>query len=126
MKKTIAVILCLTMLLAGCGKNTPEAPETTAAAISETQPATQVITEPPATTEPPVTEPPAPETAPGTVLADHTVLILTTMNRGDTVEIAGEFDEAHYVVKLESGLGSGSGHGSPFFNDMITTLLVLA
>lgn len=106
MKKIICILLCC-ILLAGCSH--PAAPQTTAPVPPETQPPTQpptqASTEPPVTTVPPETEPPAPETVSATALADHTVLILTTANRGDVVEIAGEFDENHYVIKLENGFG---------------------
>ena len=105
MKKLITILLCLTLLMAGCSGDGSDALETTVPTLPETQLITQAPTEPLETTVPPETEPQAPETVPATALADHTVLILATVNRGDVVEIAGEFDEAHYVVKLENGFG---------------------
>ena len=96
MKKVTILLLILSLLLAGCGSNTAEetAPATTEAPVEIT-----------VATEPTETEPPVPETLSGTVQADKTAVVLTTANRGDEVDIVGEYDEDHYVVKLETGYG---------------------
>lgn len=110
MKKTIAILLCLILLLCGCdmaepadtGSTIPAVtppPETTVPAVTTEPPATE-----PAVTEPPVTEPPAPETAPATALADGVVLLLQKADMGTELEIIGEEAE-YYIVKL------GDGHG---------------
>jgi hypothetical protein len=39
------------------------------------------------------------------VQADDAPAILALLNRGDTVDVVGEFDEEHYVIKIESGYG---------------------
>lgn len=99
MKKILALLLAMTiLLLAGCNGNTPveTVPATTEAPVETT-----VATEP----EPTETEPPVPETISGTVQADKTAVVLTTVNRGDEVDIAGEYDEEYFVVKLETGYG---------------------
>lgn len=103
MKKLLAMILCLALLLAGCNLAAPDTGESQ----SPTDPSTEATDPPtqPQETEPPVTEPPAPETVSGTVLADRTAVILTTVDRGAAVALAGDFDEAHYVVKTELGYG---------------------
>lgn len=108
MKKLIAILLCLALLLAGCdmaailGKD-PGAAESmppTEANTDPTEPDTP--TDP---TEPEATEPPAPETVPATALADRTAVILMTVDRDTVVELAGEYGEAHYLVKTEQGYG---------------------
>lgn len=102
-------MLCLALLaLAGCERQDPAptteptqpSTETTAATEPTTQPTTEA-TEPP-TVE---TEPPAPDTKPATALADHTDVILTTMERGAAVDVAGEFDEQYYIVRTVEGFG---------------------
>lgn len=102
MKKMIIFLLLAAMLLvAGCGAKAPEATE--APAVTEaTIPATEAPTEPPteAPTEPP-TEP-APECVEAAVQADDTPAVLQTLRKGDVVDIVGEFDEDHYIVKTET------------------------
>lgn len=103
MKKLLCVFLAAILLLAaGCGAK-EDAVQETMPTVPPTEKATECPAEAP--TEPPVTEPPAPETLSGTALADKTEILLQTMNRDDVVEIAGEFDEHYYVVKLENGFG---------------------
>lgn len=110
MKKVLTVLLALTLLLmTACGTKAPA--QTTQPVPTEAVPETTVATEPqptetePVETEPPETEPPVPETVPATVLADNTGVVLTTVNRGDQVDIVDEYDETYYVVKLETGYG---------------------
>ena len=99
MKKAMLIFMAMTMLfLAGCGGAAPA--ETT---VPETQAPVETTLAP--ETEPTETEPPVPETISGTVQADKTAVVLTVANRGDVLDIAGEFDETHYVVKLENGYG---------------------
>ena len=98
MKRFSALLLALVLILcAGCGKTTPE-PETQTP--TETEPAE---TQPPETTEVP-TEP-MPQTEDGTILADHVPAVLALLSRGDTVDVVGEYDEEHYVIKTELGYG---------------------
>ena len=99
MKKAILFLL-LALVLTGCGSR-PEETQPTLALKDSTQPTTETTLP----TEPAETEPPAPETVPGTVKADKTAVMLTTANRGDTLDLVGEYDENHYVVKLDPGYG---------------------
>jgi hypothetical protein len=99
MKKIILLLFILTVILAGCGGKAPA--ETNAPATTEAPVQTTAATEP----EPTETEPPVPETVSGTVLADKTAVVLTMANRGDAVDIVDQFDEAHYVLKMETGYG---------------------
>ena len=106
MKKMMIFLLLAAMLLvAGCGAKAPEATE--APAVTEaTIPATEAPTEPP--TEPPMeapTEPPTepvPECVEAAVQVDDTPAVLQTLRKGDVVDIVGEFDEDHYIVKTET------------------------
>lgn len=73
------------LLLAGCKKQ-PEATEpveSTAAATEETTPQVEYAT----------------------AEADGVPVVLAVLSRGDTVDVAGTFDEDHYIVKLETGYG---------------------
>ena len=108
MKKVLTMILCLALLMTGCaGRKTAQgetqAPQTTPTTLPPETKTTEPATEP--VTEPPETEPPAPETTLATALADRTYLVLELLQRDDTVEIAGEYDETYYVVKMEQGYG---------------------
>lgn len=106
MKRIIAIILCLTLFMAGCTANEPEP------TVAATQPP---VTQPPATiappeteapeTEPPVTEPPAPDTVPGIALANHTEIVIQTADRVDTVDIVADFNDDYYAVKTNVGYG---------------------
>lgn len=98
-------MLCLTLLLTGCVTKAPAettVPPTLAPTTVPTE-TTTPPTEPP--TEPTETEPPVPETVSFTALADYVALVIATANRGDTVEIAGELNETHYIVRLETEYG---------------------
>lgn len=104
MKRILAILLCFALILAGCGAKKPE-PTESKETESVTVPATtQAPTEEP-TTVPTETEPPVPETVSGTALADHTDVVLMTVDRDSTVEIAGEYDDVYYIVKTEQGYG---------------------
>jgi len=48
---------------------------------------------------------PVPECTNAVVQADLAPAILTLLNRGDTVDVVGEHDEDHYIVKVEAGYG---------------------
>ena len=85
MKRIAIALLSLFLLLtAGCAKQEPA--ETT-----------------PITTAPPTQ--PLPQTEEVTILADHVPAILSILSRGDTVDVVGEYDEEHYVIKTELGYG---------------------
>lgn len=109
MKKVIILILALSLLLAGCGNAASEAegttaPETTVpeTTVPETTvPETTEETEPETTAE---TEPPAPDTAAFTVQTDRAPAVLQLLNRGDTVEVVGEY-EGYHVIRTEQGYG---------------------
>lgn len=102
MKRILIILLCLSLLLAGCGKKTPDPMETVK--VPETAPATtQEPTE--ETTAPTETEPPVPETISGTALADRSYVVAKTLDRGDTVEVVGAYDETFCIVKTELGYG---------------------
>lgn len=95
MKRTIAWTVCLmAILLASCGQKAP-APAEETTIPSETTVAT----------EPTETEPPAPEMICAEVLVDEAPVILVTLDRGTQVDVVGDYDEDHWVVKLETGYG---------------------
>ncbi|MGM9549228.1 MAG: hypothetical protein ACI3V5_05230 [Faecousia sp.] len=95
MKRIAIVLLCLVLLLtAGCAKQEP---------VVTTEATTQPTTVPAETTAPP-TEP-LPQTEEATILADHVPAILSILSRGDTVDVVGEYDEEHYVIKTKLGYG---------------------
>lgn len=108
MKKWFILLLCFVMLIsAGCDDNTldiTENPTTEATNEPTLPPETTTPTVPP-TTVPEETEPPVPETVTGTVLADYTVLLSITVPKDTEVEVVGEFDENHYILKTELGYG---------------------
>lgn len=101
MKKYIVLLLALALVLcAGCGKQEP---------VQTEAPAT-IATEPVETTEatvPPTTEEtiPVPELSMGSALVDDTPAILGTLMQDDVVDVVGEYDEDHYVIKTELGYG---------------------
>lgn len=96
MKKLLVIFLSLTMLLCiGCGKEEP--------APTETVPETTV----PETTVPETTEAtiPVPELVYGTAEVNGVPAVLSTLFRGDTVDVVDSFDEKYAVVKTETGYG---------------------
>lgn len=102
MKKTWVLLVVLAMLLcAGCHEQIEETLPTETQPI-QTEPVTQPTeTEP----EPTETEPPVPETVEAAVKADGVSVILLTLNRNDVVELVGEYDEDHYIVKAQEKYG---------------------
>ena len=101
MKKFVIFLLIAVMLLAvGCEKTepAPTVPQTTGVV---TEPTTETTTE--ATTEAP-TEP-VPQCVNATVQAADAPAILMLLNRGDTVDVVKEYDEDHYMVKVDSLYG---------------------
>ena len=99
MKKAFLFLLAALMLLtAGCGA---QAPAGTTAPNSENT-ATEAA---PETTEPQATTEALPEVAEATVLADHVPAVLLFKDRGETLDVVGDYDEEHYVVKTEPGYG---------------------
>ena len=108
MKRILAFVVCLMMLLAaGCKSDAPAqtaAPTAAPTVAPTTQPTVPPTTEP-VVTEPPVTEPPAPSSVPGLALTNHVVVIRSFLERGSVIDIVGEFDENYYVAKTEDGYG---------------------
>ena len=100
MKKYLIPVLVLAMLLCtGCGKTSQAPAETTAAPTEAAVPETTL---PPETTEETI---PVPETLIGLAKVDKTPAILAILSRGDVVDVVGEYDEVHYVIKTASGYG---------------------
>ena len=100
MKKIIALLLALTLVLcAGCTSEEPVQPEPsqTQPVPSETEPPAPSETEPPVPSE---TEPPVPTTVATPVKAGNVPVVLLELNRGDVIELVGEFDEDHYIAKV--------------------------
>jgi len=92
MRKIMLILLAVTiLLLAGCGGQQPEPDETMA---SETVPSTEAPTEPP--TEIP-TEP-KPTCINAQVQVDAVPAVIQLLNRGDQVEVVGEYKEKYYVI----------------------------
>ena len=60
-----------------------------------TIPATEAPTEPPMEL---LTEP-VPECINAVVQVDDAPAVLELLNRGDTVDVVGEYDEDHYIIK---------------------------
>ena len=101
MKKLIIALVVLVMVLcAGCAKQEPAPVETTAPAAAPTEAPTEA-------TVPPTTEEtiPAPALANGSAMVDKTPAVLDTLMRNDVVDVVGEYDEDHYVIKTAAGYG---------------------
>ena len=94
----ILLMACLLILTAGCNKKEEPVAEPTA----ETTEATVEATLPPETTEATI---PVPQTVCGTARVQNTPAVLSTKMRGDQVEVVGEYDDAHYVIKTAEGYG---------------------
>ena len=103
MKRIIVFLLMITMLFTvGCSRQ----PEPTEAPVPETTiPATEAPTEPP--TEPPTEAPtePKPTCTNALVQVDGVPAVLRLLNRGDVVEVVGEYEENYYVVMVDSVYG---------------------
>lgn len=104
MRKLWIILLCLMVCMTGCKQERTAAPTNTTDR-TETESVSTIPSDPQVETEPQVTEPPVPDTVTAVALADHTDVVLTTVDRDESIDIAGEFDENYYVVKLESGYG---------------------
>lgn len=104
MKKALFFLLIAVLLLAvGCektdqGATVPTVPTTT---IPATEPTTEPTTVP--TTEAP-TEP-VPTCTNAEVQVSNAPAVLALLNRSDTVDVVKEYDEDHYMVKVNSLYG---------------------
>lgn len=98
MKKVLLILLAVALLCAGCGQETPE---TVPATVPETTAAPET-TAPPETTEATI---PVPELTYVTAKTDKVAAVLKTLSRGETVDVVGEYDEDHFVIKTEQGYG---------------------
>ncbi len=105
MKKSLIVLLALALILcAGCTKQDPVQTETPTTAPVQTEAPTTVPVE---ETVPPTTEEtiPVPELSTAYAMVDQTPAILDTLLRDDVVDVVGEYDENHYVIKTDLGYG---------------------
>lgn len=101
MKRTIVILLTLSLLLAGCGAKQTQPAETTAATAAAETP-TEASTQPPETTTPETT---APKTTPVKVMAEGIPVVRFLLARGDTAQVTGyEGDYALLTAKEGSGL----------------------
>lgn len=94
MRKYLAILLAVLILCTGCASQSEE-PEQTTTVPTET-------TMPPATTEETV---PLPELETKIARVDNTPAVLQLRMRGDEVDVVGQYDEDHYVIKTEQGYG---------------------
>lgn len=98
MKKTLALLLALTLVFAAGCSNKTEQPAPTAA---PTVPATEA----PETTVP-ETEPPLPKLEAGTIQGDNIPAILCLLKKGDLLEVTGYADETHATVTVGDAVGT--------------------
>ena len=99
MKKYIAMLLALGLLLAGCGQKTQEpAPVETTAAPTETTEATE-------TTEPETTVR-EPKLVTATIMGEHIPVIRLLLAKDEAVEVTGYESESLAQVKTEAGAGT--------------------
>lgn len=106
MKRIFVILLCLSLLMAGCGRRTPaetSTPTVASTTVPTAAPTAEPTTEP--TTVPTETEPPVPNTLSASALADRTYVVLMTVDRDEELEIVDQFDEAFYVIKAAEGYG---------------------
>lgn len=94
MKRLLWLFLALTVLC-GCGKKAEPAP-------TETVPPTTAEETVPETVEETV---PLPVTVDAKAAIRNAPLVLSILNRGDTVEIVGTTDDSKYIVKTDAGYG---------------------
>jgi len=104
MKKiTVLLLLAALLMTAGCGAKQPaETPATPSPDVSVPETEAPVAT-PEATPEP--TPEPVPDCVDAVVQVDRSPAILTLLKRGDQVDVVGEYDDEHYVIKTELGYG---------------------
>jgi len=106
MKKLLIGFVCLMVLLsAGCNTQQELAQTDEAAAVpTETvqQPSVSDETTTEAVTGPVVA---VPQTISGKVVAVQAEILLTMVNREDTIELVGEFNEEYFKVKTDNGYG---------------------
>ena len=98
MKKTLALLLALTLVFAAGCSNKTEQPAPTAAP-------TVPVTEAPETTVP-ETEPPLPKLEAGTIQGDNIPAILCLLKKGDLLEVTGYADETHATVTVGDAVGT--------------------
>lgn len=105
-KLMIFLLIALMVLAAGCDAKPQATVSTTPAETTAAETTPEVTTTPvPTTTVPETTLPPVPDTTSATALAERTMFVITTLERGSQVELAGEYDEEFYLVKLDQGYG---------------------
>ncbi len=103
MKKYLTLLLVLALLVcAGC---TQQPPDPTVPSTEPSQAPSEPTEATDAPTEPTETEPPVPETTEVSLKANGTPVVLLTLSRGDVVELVGEFDETHNIVKAQDLYG---------------------
>ena len=102
MKKYIAIVLALGLLLAGCGQKAGEptaAPTQTTAAPTETTEAAE-------TTEAPETTAPQPKLVTATVMGDHIPVIRLLLAKDEAVEVTGY--DSEQIAQVKTGAGTGT------------------
>lgn len=88
MRKNLAILLLLALMISGCGKKPAEEtlPPETVRASEETGET-------------------VPEVEYAVAEVNGVPAVLAALSRGDTVDIVDVYDEAHYAVKLDTGYG---------------------